>query len=62
LDLTGNLFKKMPTPQGGRGKISDGGSIWDPSHGGGGGVAGPGAYIEVINHLVMWVNLYNIYI
>ena len=29
---------------------------------GGGGVAGPGAYIEVINHLVMWVNLYNIYI
>jgi hypothetical protein len=35
------------TTGGGRGKISYGASIWDPSHGGGGegGVAGPGAYI-----------------
>ena len=39
-------FHTPTTPQGGRGKISYGGSIWDPSHGGGeGGVAGPGAYI-----------------
>ena len=36
-----------PHHRGGRGKISYGASIWDPSHGGGGegGVAGPGAYI-----------------
>ena len=30
-------FHTPTTPQGGRGKISYGGSIWDPSHGGGEG-------------------------
>ena len=46
----------MPHPHhttgGGRGKISYGASIWDPSHGGGGegGVAGPGAYIYIYTH------------
>ena len=34
--------------------MSYGGSIWDPSHGGRGGVAGPGAYVYII--------VYSIYI
>ena len=39
---------------GGRSHISYGASIWDPSHwGGGGGVAGPGAYI----YIYTWVTI-----
>ena len=43
----GDSATPPPHHRGGRGKISYGASIWDPSHGvgGRGGVAGPGAYI-----------------
>ena len=45
-----------PHHRGGRGKISYGASIWDPAHGGGGGVAGLGAYICICS--VVGLGLY----
>ena len=48
----GDSATPPPHHRGGRGKISYGASIWDPSHGGWGegGVAGPGAYIYIYSH------------